>query len=369
MSRSIVDYRPEITGLRAFAIVMVLLYHIEHYLFSDSDFFSGGFIGVDIFFIISGYLIGRKIINENLTVNLGKYLTFVQMRFLRLFPALFFMVLFTTILAWNLLLPKELIEYIRDLNSALFFISNSVFALENFQYGVDQNKVSPLLHTWSLSLEMQFYILMPILLRYMKISLLPFLVLVLCFVCYLFTIIDPLNSFYALLSRSWEFLAGVAIASFDSKRIPISPRKSGYLAILGLIGILLSFGFFSLKSNHPGLITLIPVLSCASFIIFSRSDNGVGLLCGNKFCIYLGTRSYSLYLWHFPIIIFFGKIQQDVNAISLFILIGIIVFVSLISYELFERSFKKIFSVYLSSFIFMMFLSFGGSILTFKLII
>ena len=156
-----ITYRPEIDGLRAIAVFAVIFYHSEAELF-DHNFFPGGFIGVDIFFVISGYLITSLILKE-LTFNKSfSFLNFYERRIRRIIPALLIVIIFSLPIAWLYLLPLDLIEYSKSILYSLGFSSNYFFYLADIEYNAQDSLLTPFLHTWSLSVEEQYYIIFPI---------------------------------------------------------------------------------------------------------------------------------------------------------------------------------------------------------------
>ena len=157
-----INYRPEIDGLRAIAVIAVILYHAQINFF-ENIFFSGGFIGVDIFFVISGYLITSLIIKELFQTNKFSFTYFYERRFRRLIPVLFFVMLASLPLGWSLLLPTSFVEFAKSIISSIAFGSNFFFYFSEIQYAAEDSFLKPFLHTWSLSVEEQFYIIFPIL--------------------------------------------------------------------------------------------------------------------------------------------------------------------------------------------------------------
>ena len=216
-------YRPEIDGLRAIAVLSVLIYHAKFYIGSNL-FLSGGFLGVDIFFVISGFLI-TKIITQEIRNQKFTYTNFYERRARRILPALFAVMLFSLPFAWLWIMPEQLVEFSHSVLGALFFSSNMVFFFED-SYTAAPSALKPFLHTWSLGIEEQFYILLPIILlfllrRYKKHSV---------FVALLFgtvislVIAQVLSSratdanFFLLPSRAWELLLGCLLYTSPSPR-------------------------------------------------------------------------------------------------------------------------------------------------------
>ena len=162
MNSSRLTYRAEIDGLRAIAVISVILYHVQMVLFGR-DWFEGGFIGVDIFFVISGYLITRIILFELRTKGSFSFLNFYERRARRILPMLFVVMVVSIPFAWQKLLPSAFVEYAESILASLFFGSNFFFYFSAAEYGADSALLKPLLHTWSLGVEEQFYLVFPIL--------------------------------------------------------------------------------------------------------------------------------------------------------------------------------------------------------------
>ena len=162
-----IKYRPEIDGLRAIAVGLVILYHSELNIYGNT-FFKGGFIGVDIFFVISGYLITSIILNELVTTNSFSFKYFYERRIRRIIPVLFIVILFCIPFAYFYFLPSSLIDFLKSALSSLAFSSNYYFHHTGLIYGGPDSSLKPLLHTWSLSVEEQFYIFFPIFLIFVN---------------------------------------------------------------------------------------------------------------------------------------------------------------------------------------------------------
>ena len=176
-----INYRPEIDGLRAIAVLSVILYHLQ-LSFSGKHIFTGGFIGVDIFFVISGYLITSIILKEIFETKNFSFLYFYERRIRRIIPVLFFIIFVSIPFAWNYLLPSNLESLSKSIISSIFFVSNIFFHETGLIYGTEESILKPFLHTWSLSIEEQFYIFFPItvflIFRFFKRFLLQLLILI-----------------------------------------------------------------------------------------------------------------------------------------------------------------------------------------------
>lgn len=282
------DYRPEIDGLRAVAVLAVLLYHIDHNLL------PGGYFGVDVFFVISGYLISQRIFSELQAGNFS-ILSFYHRRARRILPALIVVLLASSIAAAAILPPAQLIEYSYSALAAFGFFANIFFWFKT-DYFAEPADLTPLLHTWSLSVEEQFYIFFPIIIliawRYFRRAVTPLLLVATaaaCVLSYRAASNTPNSAFYLFQYRAWELMIGVAIARLGSR------RKAGYgLPELGLG--LIGTSFFLFGSRFP----FLPVVGSALVIMFPTA----GLACTVlrlRPMLTIGLMSYSLYLWHQPV--------------------------------------------------------------------
>ena len=360
------SYRPEIDGLRAIAVLSVILYHIE-FFFLDLKVLTGGFIGVDIFFVISGYLITSIIIKEINLNNKFSLLNFYERRIRRIFPALFITISISTVFAWLYLIPSSFLEFTKSIIASVLFISNYFFYFEGLIYNNDQSLLKPLLHTWSLSVEEQFYIFFPVLLiiinKFFKRNLLIsfIIIFIISFFLSFYTTTHNANfSFFSTLSRVWEFLAGSLIAYYQIKNKKKYFDYHNLFTIFGLFLIFYSIIFFNEKTLHPSVNTLIPILGTCLIIFYSDKKNYVTKFLSNFLFIKIGLISYSLYLWHFPV---FAIARNKENILSNFDkleLIIITVLLSLLSYIFVEKPFrnKNFISFKLVSFILSIFLVF-----------
>jgi len=350
-------YRPEIDGLRAIAVVSVILYHAQIAILGFKTF-SGGFIGVDIFFVISGYLITSIILKELILTKTLSFKHFYERRIRRIFPLLLLVMLTSLPLAWMYLMPTSFVDFSKSLLYSLGFSSNFYFYYSGLIYGGENGILKPFLHTWSLSIEEQFYIIFPIILfiifKYFRKYLLTILVIV--FIQSL-VLSDwgsknyPSLTFYVLPSRIWELLAGSILAYFeielkktgervgrDGKIIAKITMLNLTLPALGFFLIVNSIFLFNDKMFHPSFYTLQPIIGVCLIIWFSHKDELITKILSSKLFVKIGLISYSLYLWHYPIFVFarITEFAKDNNFKSL--LLGIIILLlSIMSFYFIER--------------------------------
>jgi peptidoglycan/LPS O-acetylase OafA/YrhL len=298
-------YRPDIDGLRAIAVLPVLLYH------AGVAGFSGGYVGVDIFFVISGFLIA-SIITKDIELKRFSFLSFYERRMRRIFPALFAVALFCVAAATILFEPKDFIQFGKSLLAMAAFISNLFFWRQAGTEGYfGFSSVLALLHTWSLSVEEQFYIFFPVSLillrRWAKgyaSNCLLFVIAASFAVSAWEAIYRPFSAFYLLAPRAWELLIGAFLAMQPMP--PLNGRVVRELAgIAGLGMIAYAIVAFDRQTDFPGLNALFPCLG-AWLIIYAGKDGAsyVKTLLSLSPLVFIGVISYSLYLWHWPIIIF-----------------------------------------------------------------
>tara|TARA_B110000858_G_C17806743_1_gene478463 strand:+ start:1783 stop:3651 length:1869 start_codon:yes stop_codon:yes gene_type:complete len=347
-----IKYRPDIDGLRAIAVIFVILFHSQITVFGI-QFFRGGYIGVDIFFVISGYLITSILLKELYLKKKINFNYFYQRRIRRLIPALLAVMIFSTLIASIYLPPSRFVEFSKSILYSLGFSSNFYFYFSELNYFEFEGLFLPFLHTWSLSVEEQYYILFPILLfiffNYSKKNLFIFLIfsfLISFFLAEYGSRNLQNSTFYFLHSRMWELLAGSILAYL---KINISKRNSiklihNYIPSIGLLMIFLSLLlFYDEKIRHPSFFTLLPVIGTCLIIWFGEEKNDiVSKLLSTKLFVGIGLISYSLYIWHFPIFSF-AKISGLVSGnIILKILLILFTFaISGLSYYFIERKFRN----------------------------
>ena len=339
------NYRPEIDGLRAIVVFAVILYHADITLFGY-NFFKGGYIGVDVFFVISGYLITSFILKELETSGRFSFLNFYERRARRILPALFTVMLVFLPFAWIHLLPADFINFSKSILYSIGFTSNLFFWREGLQYGAETGLSIPFLHTWSLSVEEQFYIFFPIALI-LCIKFFKQYLLIIMFVGILISLQladwgsrnHPTITFYILPTRMWELLAGSFLAKLE-----LNYGRTNYkilnhtLPTLGLLLIIHSIVFFDENTFHPSFYTVLPIIGTMLIIWFSNVDEFFYKIASSKIFVGLGLISYSLYLWHYPIFAF-----AKINPLSQSrIFIGALVIgLSIISYFLIEKPFRN----------------------------
>ena len=340
------NYRPEIDSLRAIAVLGVIIYHAKLYIFGY-QFFTGGYLGVDIFFVISGYLIFSLIYKELKSSNQLDFKNFYERRARRILPALIFVILVSLIFAWKLILPTSFIDYAKSIIYSLAFTSNFYFFFSGQVYGAESGLLKPLLHTWSLSIEEQFYIIFPLLtllfFRYLNkyIFYLFFSISIVSFLLsqYL-SIYNPSLNFYLLTSRIWEILCGAMLVFIEEKKKKnFSNLASNFFVFIGLALIVLSFLLIE-TNNGPSLISIFTIIGTMIVIYFSKPKTIMSFILSNKILVGIGLISYSLYLWHYPIFSFYRIYFLNKSIYYNFIILLLIFFLSFLTYYFVEKPFR-----------------------------
>jgi len=343
-------YRPEIDGLRAIAVVAVILYHLKIDAYGNY-LFGGGFLGVDIFFVISGYLISLIILKELKKTGTISLLNFYQRRIRRIIPALVFVILISLPVAWYLILPVNFVEFSKSILSSLSFISNFYFYFSGQQYGAEEGLFKPFLHTWSLSVEEQFYIFFPIFMFFIfkffnkNLFFIIFLSFFLSLILSNWGLLNlPSLNFYILPSRSWELLAGSLLAYFElnTKKKNNNYINSNLYSIIGFFLVIFSIFIFTDEIKHPSIYTLPTVIGVSLIIWFSNDKrNVIKKLLSSKIFVSIGLASYSLYLWHFPIFAFGRMNNVSVTLADKLIWIVLTIIFSIFSYFFIEKFFRN----------------------------
>lgn len=295
-----IEYRADIDALRGLAVLAVVVFH------TFPSLLPGGFVGVDVFFVISGYLVTKIIVNSKQRGSFS-FLDFYSRRFRRIIPALLVVLIFTAGLSALFLLPDEIESLGKHIVAAATF-SNNFILWSEANYFDKAAETKPLLHLWSLSVEEQYYLLWPFLVlliwRLGKYSLAVLGVLFgLSFFANVFMVDErPAQVFYLLPYRFWELAAGAMVVAAERHMAPLKPRQCETLSFIGLVLIIISMVLFKGLTRYPGYLGLLPVLGTA-LLIWSGERSFVGRkLTANRFLVFIGLISYPLYLWHWPLL-------------------------------------------------------------------
>ncbi len=334
-------YRPDIDGLRGIAVGAVILFHAKF------GGFSGGFVGVDVFFVISGFLIS-SIILADIHQDRFSILEFYERRIRRIFPALFVVLLFSFIVSYLIFLPSQFVQFGKSASATSFFVSNLYFA-QDLGYFSGHSEPNPLLHTWSLSVEEQFYIVFPIALilavRYFgrRVVASVLVVATISFAVSQWAVtVDPVAAFYLSPARAWELLIGYFLASGAVPKIRnATARNMG--ALLGLGLICWSVVYFTPHQPFPGVNALFPCLGAALVIhAGSSGPTAVGRMISLRPIVFVGLISYSLYLWHWPLLVFTRHyfIGIDLAPMVTATVIALAVALSVLTWKFIERPFR-----------------------------
>jgi len=300
-------YRPEIDGLRAVAILPVVLFH------AGVPGFGGGFVGVDVFFVISGYLI-TSIIRGELQDGGFSFVNFYKRRMRRIFPALFVMLAVSFVAAFIILPPSDLQQFSDSLVASTFFYSN-IYFLHQSGYFATASELMPLLHTWSLAVEEQYYFVLPAMLFFSwrlghrgQMVLMAVLAVASLVAAQVYLATNPTLAFFVLPTRFWELLLG-ALAAYLLAGPAFPGRGASGLSWLGLAMILAAVAAFSPTTPFPGVAALLPTLGAVLVILTCDADRGVGRLLAWRGLVMIGLLSYSLYLWHYPMLSFMRHLE------------------------------------------------------------
>jgi len=345
----------DLQGVRAIAVIAVILSHAGY------EWASGGYIGVDVFFVLSGYLITRLLIAEHRVSGRIFLVNFYARRLRRLLPALAVMVCFTTIVASLLLSTYEVRHQLASAPYAIAWLGNVYFALSNFDYFNELSSKDLFLHTWSLGVEEQFYLVWPFFLiflfrnsgrsgsgKFFFISMGVILFISLLLSIYLTAANQPL-AFYMMPSRIWQFSAGgmVAVAgvmnqgsmAFVLKKFLPSKRV---LVLVGLLTLFFCVFFFHGGSHYPGLYAMVPTVATILFLLATLNQDEINdPILSNPLMIWLGDRSYSLYLWHWPVLTLGFSLGFYGNGIYEASLLMLTIIISMFSYSYVETPFWR----------------------------
>ena len=334
-------YRAEIDGLRALAVLPVIFFH------AGFEQFSGGFVGVDVFFVISGYLITSIILSE-ITEKKFTISNFYERRARRILPPLFFVMAVCIPFAWLWLTPSDLKDFGQSLVAVSFFSSNILFWSETGYFDT-ASELKPLLHTWSLAVEEQYYIIFPIFLLLAWQLGLRWIILILCIMFLTSfglsewtTNNNPSTSFYMLHTRGWELLIGVFVAIYlKNNDMPNLNWLNHILSLFGLCMIISAIILYDNTTPFPGFYALAPTLGTALLILYTAPNTIVFKFLSLKPIVGIGLISYSAYLWHQPLFAFANHRSLDeVSEIIIIFLCILSLILAWVSWRFVEKPFR-----------------------------
>jgi peptidoglycan/LPS O-acetylase OafA/YrhL len=336
-----IKYRSDIDGLRAVAVMSVIFFH-----YSIGNVFTGGYVGVDIFFVISGYLI-TSIIYSDITRGTYSIADFYHRRVRRIFPALFAVFAACLAVSFWMNFPSETRDIGKSIAASIFFISNILFYTSS-SYFDHKMELNPVLHTWSLSVEEQFYVLFPILVYSMRTLTHKKRLLVLLFFALasfaasaVQVYREPTAAFYLVHFRAWELLIGSLLALKAFPAIA-KPWQIESLSGLGLALIAAGLIFYSKSTPFPGLAALLPCAGAAAIIYAGGlRKTFVSRLLGLPPVRFIGLISYSLYLWHWPLWVYTRLHSEPTGLLEKLIVMAIGIFLATLSWWFVERPFRK----------------------------
>lgn len=338
-------YRRDIDGLRAIAVLLVIFYH------AGIATISGGFIGVDVFFVISGYLI-TGIIYDEMAAGEFSFSRFYIRRIRRILPALYFLLAITLIISWFMLLPPDLVGLGESTLAAVSFVSNFYFGSVTDGYFAPEVELLPLIHTWSLAVEEQFYLVWPplLLLLYRRFN--PRLIIVLTVLMaaasFLFAEMEARalddRAYYSLQTRAGELLMGalLALAHRQPRQWQLPAMSNNLLGLIGLLAILIPAFTLGELSVFPGINAFWPCLGCVLLIHTGQQQHSlVARLLSTRPIVAIGLISYSLYLWHWPILVFADYLRLERSHAITLVCISLTFLMAYVSWRYVEQPLRK----------------------------
>lgn len=327
-------FSKEIQGLRAIAVLSVVLFHFG---FNE---LQGGYLGVDIFFVISGYLIG-SIILESIKKNQFSLVDFYKNRAVRLFPNLLLMLSASVIISWILLKPYDFFQFGKSLQFSGLYVTNIVFSKQQGYFDISR-ELKPLLHTWSLSIEEQFYLFLPLFLIFIRRTNLKIKIFIIGSIIaisfiYKWWLIHalPINSFFSFPGRIWELGLGVFFAALPYQ---IKKRLQGQTLIAGILVVVIATYLLTLDETitYAGIIS-VGCCIATGLLILSSPNTWVGKILSTKLMVYFGAISYSLYLWHWLVLITIKNAVPGLNPLLEFtLLISTSIFIAHLAWKYVE---------------------------------
>ena len=338
------ERRTDIEGLRGIAIIGVVLFH------SGYNFACGGYIGVDIFFVLSGYLISGSI-QQSILQNKFSLIEFYRRRMFRILPAALFVILIVGLIGQKILFPEEL----KELSESVFaftLIASNIWAADSINYFGIGIEYKPLIHYWSLSMELQFYLMFPLLISFFLKRSQHNLLIFLCLIIFVSSLFyanfyieqDPNRYYFSTIMRAWEFTLGVILCLLNLRRRAylVNNNFKNIILAISIAIIIVCFFLFDERSYVPGNMALLPCIGAAAILVFSDQKIFFTKFISNHFLRFMGLISFSLYLVHQPILAYYRIVNgRDLSGYERPYLILISVLVSCILYVLIEKPFQK----------------------------
>jgi len=334
-------YRIELDVLRALAIILVICYHLE-VQFLNFVIFRGGFLGVDIFFVISGYLIS-SIIKTEIINNQFNFNDFIERRLRRIIPVFLLAVLISLPLGYFFIMPSEMVDLAKSAISSSFLLSNYYFHFSSSSYANLSSFLKPLIHTWSLSVEGQFYLAYCLIIllinNFLKKKLL-IIFTIIFIISFIIAIWASYNhtgiNFYSSPSRFWEFILG-ALIPYIKIKYNINNKIRQLIVYLSLLLIIISSFYIDINDKHPGFITLLIILPTTLLIIFSKNNYKI---FKSKFLAFIGRISFSIYIWHYLFFSFARHINFFDSFLQKIAILSLAICFSMFSYFFYERKLR-----------------------------
>lgn len=345
-----IQYRNELDGLRGISILLVVFYHF------GINFFHSGFIGVDIFFVISGYLITNLILKKEFKIS-----KFYEGRIRRLLPALMSMLIIISPLVFLISNDQNFLkEFSKTIFSVIFFISNYYLGSKR-DYFDEESQINPFLHTWSLSIEWQFYLIFPFIFLFLLKIFKQKLIIIFSVIIFVNLLLIQIGgnlkidypffekdfyyfrdsvyfNFFSPFSRIWEFLAGGTCSLIIHSRKKLN--ENNFLLFFGYLLIFASIFVIDELNFYPNIFTSFPVLGAALIILYENNNSYFYKFITSKLLVFFGKISYSLYIWHFPILVIFKLVFFEISFISLFCILTLSMLVSFFSWKFVENPFR-----------------------------